>query len=83
MKPCLLYATDVEQYDRGYYFDFKELPYPLATNQEELISNINGFDAEKYNADLKHFFDVTVGLFEDGNASKALTKWMIEHSISQ
>lgn len=81
MKPCLLYATDVEQYDRGYYFDFKDLPYPLAVNQEELMANIIGFDNEKYTARLKQFFDVTVGLFEDGNASKELTKWMLDNSI--
>jgi CDP-glycerol glycerophosphotransferase len=81
MKPCLLYATDVAQYDRGYYFDFRELPYPLATDESELIDNIKNFDKEKYNADLKQFFDVTVGLFEDGNASKSLTDWMQKHRL--
>ena len=44
-KPCILYATDSKEYDRGYYFDFNELPYPLASSNEELteiIKNFNG-----------------------------------------
>ena len=81
MRPCLLYAVDIDEYDRGYYFDLKELPYPVATDEEMLIKNIREFDRDKYIADLKHFFDDTVGLFEDGNASKALTEWMLAHSI--
>lgn len=82
-RPCLLYATDIEQYDRGYYFDLKELPYPVATDEAALIRNIEEFDKDKYTADLNHFFDDTVGLFEDGNASKALTEWMLAHSIDK
>ena len=80
-RPCLLYATDVEQYDRGYYFDFKDLPYPLATDEAALINNIKQFDKEKYDDDLKNFFDKRVGLFEDGNASKALSEWMIKNKF--
>lgn len=80
-KPCVLYATDIEQYDRGYYFDFKELPYPVATDEASLIDIIHNFDKDKYNDDLKHFFNDTVGLFEDGNASRSLAEWMQKHSI--
>lgn len=80
-KPCVLYATDIEQYDRGYYFDFKELPYPVATDEASLIDIIQNFDKDKYNNDLKNFFNNTVGLFEDGNASRSLAEWMQKHSI--
>lgn len=80
-KPCVLYATDIEQYDRGYYFDFKELPYPVATDEASLIDIIHNFDKDKYNDGLKHFFNDTVGLFEDGNASRSLAEWMQKHSI--
>lgn len=78
-RPCLLYATDIEKYDRGYYFDFRDLPYPVATDEASLINNIKEFDKEKYDSDLKYFFEERVGLFEDGNASKALCEWMIKH----
>ena len=44
-----------------------------------MISNINEFNKEKYSAELEEFFGEKVGLFEDGNASEALGKWMIRH----
>ncbi|MBO5903364.1 MAG: CDP-glycerol glycerophosphotransferase family protein [Tidjanibacter sp.] len=81
MRPCLLYATDVEQYDRGYYFDFSELPYPLARNQQELIEIIDSFDEEKYKVSTQKFFDEKVGLVENGNASKHIAEWMREHRM--
>ncbi len=81
LKPCLLYATDVEQYDRGYYYKFTELPFPLARNQQELIEIIDSFDEEAYRANTRKFFDDKVGLVENGNASKHIAEWMREHRI--
>ena len=81
LKPCLLYATDVEQYDRGYYYKFTELPYPLARSEEELVEVIEGFDYEAYKVATRRFFDEKVGLVEDGNASKHLAEWMRTHRL--
>ena len=78
-SPCVLYATDVKKYDRGYYFDFKELPYPLAQSQDELIEIFKNMDLGKYRADVSDFEKNKIGLFENGNASKSITEWMIEH----
>lgn len=83
MKPCILYATDIEQYDRGYYYSFNEMPYPVARTQEELTNCIKNFDQEKYDNDVKDFMENTVGMFEDGTASKQIAQWMIEHSIKK
>ena len=71
-----LYATDIREYDRGYYFNFEELPYPLAKSQEELESIINDFDIERYRRDVKEFLDNKVGLFEDGKACRRIAEWM-------
>ncbi len=79
-KPCMLYATDVEEYDRGYYFDFKQLPYPLARNEQELITMAEGFDVAAYEAHLGEFFAKEVGLVERGVAAKALAEWIVGHS---
>ena len=76
-RPCMLYATDIEQYDRGYYYDFTKLPFPLARNQEELLKLISEFDTETYNSRLADFFDNELGLVESGVAAKALSEWMI------
>lgn len=81
MRPCILYAADADWYDRGFYFNLDELPYPLTRNQKELELAVSSFDSSRYQNDLRHFLECTVGLFEDGNACKALAEWMQEHSI--
>ena len=80
-KPCLLYATDIEQYNRGYYFKFSELPYPVATSNDELVEIIRDFDPAAYITGVKDFMDNKIGLFEDGNASKSIAEWIYEHRM--
>ena len=80
-RPCLLYATDMNEYDRGYYYNFNELPFPLAQTQTELIENILSFDRDEYIADIERFDNEKVGLVEDGNACRAIAEWMRKHSI--
>lgn len=79
-RPCILYATDVAEYDRGYYFNFRELPYPLAENEDELEALIDNFDHEGYTSRLEEFFTYRVGLNESGHAAQALAEWMVSHS---
>ncbi|MBO5717818.1 MAG: CDP-glycerol glycerophosphotransferase family protein [Alistipes sp.] len=76
-RPCLLYATDIEQYDRGYYYDFTKLPYPLARNQEDLLRIISEFNSEEYGSRLADFLDDELGIVEKGDAAKALAEWMV------
>lgn len=80
-KPCLLYAIDVAQYDRGYYFDIHNLPYPLAESEDELLEILEGFDHATYSAKLKAFMEEKVGVLERGTASADIAHWMREHSI--
>jgi CDP-glycerol glycerophosphotransferase len=76
-----LYATDVKEYDRGYYFDFKDLPYPLAQSQEEFLEILKNFNLEKYRKDVEDFENNKIGMFEDGNASKNIAQWMVDHRL--
>ena len=70
-KSVLLYAKDIEEYadERGYYFDFAELPFPLAKNNNELIDIIKNNDLngmkDNYNS-----FKKRLGLVENGTASQ-------------
>lgn len=82
-RPCVLYATDLEKYDRGYYFKFDELPFPLARNNEQLSEVIRYFDRDAYQAELTTFFDQQIGFVEDGTSSRELSKWMITHSLDR
>lgn len=78
-KPCILYATDIEAYDRGYYFKFTEMPYPVARSNEEFVQIIKDFDMAGYESRVEDFMRNTIGLFEDGNASRSIAEWITEH----
>ncbi|MBO5881606.1 MAG: CDP-glycerol glycerophosphotransferase family protein [Alistipes sp.] len=78
---CLLYATDANAYDRGFYFNLDELPFPLSESEEQLLDTIANFDNEAYTARLNTFFTERIGLKENGHASQALAKWMIAHRL--
>lgn len=43
-KPIVLFAPDLEQYEaeRGFYLNYREIPYPLAQTEEELVRAIAG-----------------------------------------
>ena len=80
-RPCMLYATDVAQYDRGYYYDFRELPFPLAEDSKELTKLIDSFNEEEYLARLDEFLNERLGMMERGIAAESLTRWMIAHRV--
>ena len=80
-RPCMLYATDVAQYDRGYYYDFRELPFPLAEDSKELTKLIDSFNEEEYLARLDEFLNERLGMVERGIAAESLTRWMIAHRV--
>jgi len=77
-RPGFMFATDLEKYDRGFYFSMDELPYPYAASESELISNIENFENDSYQSDLDKFFDI-IGNLENGNACKHLLDWMNNH----
>ena len=70
-KSVIIYANDIEKYnkERGMYFEFDELPFPLARNNKELkdIIKNNDLNEMKKNYDS---FKKKVGLVEEGVASK-------------
>lgn len=78
-KPVFLYCPDLIEYrlqDRDLYFDIEELPFPLANNLNELISNIINFSNDKYRNDIG-LFKRKIGLCEKGNSCKALFNWIL------
>lgn len=75
-KPCFIYAVDKDEYDRGFYWTFEQLPFPFAESEEQLISNIISFDLNKYYKSLDKFKSEIWGLDEDGCACERLYNWM-------
>lgn len=70
--PVFLYADDYAEYEteRGkLLWDLRKLPFPLATDNDELEKRITGFDETGYKRELKALFDET-GMTEDGKAAE-------------
>lgn len=75
-RPVFLLCRDRYQYDRGFYINPEDLPFPYAENEEQLIDNILSFDNDKYLRELEAFNRDVIGLNETGHATEAVVKWM-------
>lgn len=73
--PTFIYASDIKSYmdERGFYFPLDELPFSLAENTQQLISNMSSFSSENYLSDLS-CFNKRVGLQDKGDASIRVLK---------
>lgn len=70
-KPVFLFAKDLANYlaeDRDVYFNLDELPFALATSEEELFKNIREFDPEEY-CGLNSSFKSQIGFEDYGNGA--------------
>ena len=79
-KPCFLYAPDREYYEkveRGFFFNFDSLPFPIAYTNEELIQKIIGFDSDCYERNAQLFLE-RIGNIEDGHASERVVEDILE-----
>ncbi len=79
-RPTFLYACDVEAYksDRGFLFDFNELPFSMSENNDELCDRIINFDIEKYEAEAERFMKKT-DYQERGRASASVVEIILKH----
>jgi CDP-ribitol ribitolphosphotransferase len=71
-KPIIFYPFDLEYYisnERGFYFDYNNVPGPIAKNTEDIVKIIKGndFDFEKINNFANDNFD-----YLDANSSKRI-----------
>lgn len=78
-KPVFLYATDIEDYkqDRNFYFDLEQLPFPLATTNEDLLKQIDCFSKSEYETSVEAF-NQSLGLKETGHASEILAERILQ-----
>lgn len=77
-KPCFIYAIDKDEYSRGYYYDFDQLPFSLATSSQELMENIINYDKARYLAKLDDFDKQIWGLSENGHSCESIYNWINE-----
>ncbi len=78
--PCFIFATDYEEYkrDRGVHFEMKELPFPFASNNDELEQNILAFNNDEYLRKWDAFTE-RVGLNESGHAAYDIAEKIVAH----
>lgn len=70
-KPGFIFATDIEKFntDRGFYYPLESTPFPVSSDNETLIKNIENFDNERYLREVDEFLK-DKGCMEDGHASE-------------
>lgn len=76
-----MYATDAQRYkaERDFYFNLRDLPFPLAESNDELEENILNFDENVYLERLERLF-AQVGLCDNGNACGQVVDWIVSHT---
>ena len=70
-KPCILFATDINTYDRGFYISIRDLPFPIAETNEQLINILSSNLHLDYSS-----FLYKIGSFENGTASQQLYEYI-------
>ena len=79
MKPCFLYARDIDEYrgERDFYTPIESWPFPLAADNDGLEKVIAEFDEAKYRADAaRHHAEL--GSTESGTAAKQCAERIVE-----
>ena len=81
-KIVILYASDIDTYsknERGFYFDIRNLPFPLADDNDTLSKIIMEFDEEPY---FKQFDKLreTIGFHTDKESTIRIVKYINEQA---
>ena len=78
-RPGFIFATDIQEYnqERGFYYPLESAPFPIATNNKELLEKLEHFDAAKYQADVQQFLQDR-GCIEDGHASERVADLIVK-----
>ena len=76
-KPVFIFATDMDKYDNflGFYTSPYDWPFPLTTNNDELVDAIINFNEEDYNKELNNYYDWMEN-YENGTSSKQIVELM-------
>lgn len=74
-KPAVLFAPDLQEYEdgRGFYLDYRSVPFPVVQTQEELLSAIVECEAwtKSHAEEIREFKELYVGAC-DGRATQRI-----------
>jgi len=79
-KPLIFYPFDLNHYishERGFYFDYSNVPGPIARNTQEIIEFIvnDNFDFKKIEAFVSKNYD-----YLDNNSSKRVVDYVLANN---
>ena len=76
-KPAFIYAPDVKSYDkeRGFLYPLETTPFPIATNNDELMKNIKDFNKKEYVNKVDAFL-IEKGCIDDGYSSERIVNFI-------
>lgn len=74
-KPALIYASDIEEYkkERDFFVNIDDTPFPIATNNNELITIVKSFNINKYQENVRIYYQ-KMWLNETGNSCKKIAE---------
>lgn len=78
-RPVLLYALDEAEYtnDRGFYFEYTDLPFLKGNTEEELFNHITNYNPEEDQEKVQKFLDILT-IYETGEASKQVVDRILD-----
>lgn len=70
-RPVFLFAPDQASYqrERGFYFKYEQLPYPISDSEEALFKAIEQYEDKLYRSGIQEFIKKS-GILESGDAAK-------------
>ena len=70
-KPCFLYCYDLERYtdERDFYLPIKRWHFPISKNMDELIRDIDSFDAVLFEKGMQQHHE-ELDSYEHGDATE-------------
>lgn len=82
-NPIYLYVPDIQNYinERGFSFNYNELPFSKSTTSDELIKKILSKDHLNYDKKLNEFLN-KISIYDDGNAADRIVE-LIEKILKE
>lgn len=77
-KPGIIYAPDIEEYSdsTGFYYPINTTPFPITTDNNELIDKIEKWSFDTYSEDVQRFIK-DKGCIDDGKSSVRIVDFIM------
>ncbi len=72
-KPGFIFATDIESYDRGFYYPIETTPFAISRSSDQLMKDIMAYDEASYLEKVEAFL-VEKGCVDDGHAAERVVR---------